>query len=259
MEDITIPNFRLNDTIVNNNQHCSYALHLFVALFTIRARLARYYLTDQTFLSRLQSEDEDSYNEAYDLIESVLTQVQLTIDECVEWAYKIWKRVFVTNVLVANAQQNSEKLYPATEKAKEQNVNFITSSALLLAEVIDARGFTSEANVRELTEKVLRRHSKSPKGLLPQFSKVTKFSDLKNIDRSSKQRHLLNLPKFDAGTIEPIEPYQDMEQTRSFLIAAAQLRAFNHKNVVVGKSVFEPNHDFKYPVFHGSLNFVKLV
>lgn len=259
LENITIPNFRLSDTVVENRLHRSYALHLFVSLFTIRARLACYYLSDQTFLSRLQAEDEDSYNEAYDLIESVLTQVQCTVEECVEWAYEVWKRVFVTNVLVADAQPNSKKLFSASDTTKEVNVNFVTSSALLLAEMIDAQNFTSEAHVRELAEKILRRHSKAPRGLLPQFFNVTKFSELKNIDKSFKQRHLLNLPKFDAGTVEPIEPYIDMKQTRSFLIAAAQLRSFNYKNVVEGKSLFEPINEFKFPVFPGSLNFVKLV
>ena len=262
LEDIIIPHFRLSDTVVDIKLHCSYALHLFVSLFTIRARLACYYINDPTFLSRLQTEDEDSFNEAYDLIESVLSQVQCTVDECVEWAYGIWKRVFVSNVLVANEQPDFERRFPASQGPDQVNLDFVTSAALLLAECVYAQGFTGngdETKVRETATKIFRRNSKSARGPLPPFFTVAKFSDLRNIDTSSRLRHLSNLPKFDAGTIIPVEPYEDMEPTRSFLIAAAQLRAFNYKNNFDMPSLFEPKHEFRFPVFYGSLNFVNLI
>ncbi len=260
--DITIPSFRLSDTVVDANLHCSYALHLFVSLFTIRARLACHYLSDPTFLSRLQTEDEDSYKEAYDLINSVLTQVQCTVDECVEWAYSVWKRVFVSNVLAANEQPDIERRFPAHQGPDQVNLDFVTSAALLLAECVYAQGFTGnedEAKVREAGIAVFRRYSKSAQGPLPPFFRVSKFSDLKNIDTSPKLRHLSNLPKFDAGTIVPIEPYKDMEPTRSFLIAAAQLRSFSFNAKFEKLSSCEPIHEFRFPVFYNSLNFVNLI
>ncbi len=262
LKDITIPSFRLSDSVVDIKLHCSYALHLFVSLFTIRARLACYHLSDPTFLHRLQTEDEDCFNEAYDLIESVFSQVQCTVDDCVEWAYGIWKRVFVTNVLVATEQPDFERRFPASAETYEVNLKFVSSAALLLAECVYAQGFTGngdETKVREAAAAIFRRNSKSARGQLPPFSRVSKFSDLKNTDTSPKLRHLSNLPKFDAGTVVPIEPYQDMEPTRSFLVAAAQLRAFNYKNILNMPSLFEPKHEFRFPVFLGSLNFIKLV
>ncbi len=262
LEDITIPSFRLSDMAVDIKLHCSYALHLFVSLFTIRARLACYHLSDPTFLRRLQTENEDSFNEAYDLIESVLSQVQCTVDDCVEWAYGIWKRVFVTNVLVVNEQPDFERRFPAPQGPDQVNLNFVTSAALLLAECVYAQGFTGngdEVKVREAAVAIFRRNSKSARGPLPPFSAASTFFDLKSIDASFKSRHLSNLPRFDAGTIVPIEPYQDMEPTRSFLIAASQLRSFNYKNTFDMRSLFEPKHEFRFPVFYGSLNFIKLV
>ncbi len=262
LEDIIIPSFRLSDTVVDAKLHCSYALHLFVSLFTIRARLACHYLSDPTFLSRLQTENEDCYNETYDLIESVLSQVQCTVDDCVEWAYAIWKRVFVSNVLAANEQPDIERRFPAHQGPDQVNLDFVTSAALLLAECVYAQGFTGnedEAKVREAGIAVFRRYSKSAQGPLPPFFRVSKFSDLKNIDTSPKLRHLSNLPKFDAGTIVPIEPYKDMEPTRSFLIAAAQLRSFSFNAKFEKLSSCEPIHEFRFPVFYGSLNFVNLI
>ncbi len=259
LEDITIPDFRLSDTAVDIKMHRSYALHLFVSLFTIRARLACYYLRDPTFLSRLQTENEHSFNEAYDLIESVLSQVQCTIDECVDWAYGIWKRVFVSNVLAANEQPDIERRFPASAETKEVNVNFVLSAALLLAECVYARDFTSEAKVREAVNEIFRRNSKVARGPLPPFYTVSKFSELGKIGMSLNLRDLSIFPIFDAGTVNPIEPYQDMKTTKLFLVAAAQLRSFNFNAKLEKLSLCEPTHEFKFPVFYGSLNFVNLI
>ncbi len=262
LEDIIIPHFRLSDTVVDIKLHCSYALHLFVSLFTIRARLACYYLSDPTFLSRLQTEDEDCYNDSYDLIESVLKQVQCTFSDCVEWAYEIWKRAFVSNVLAANERPDIERRFPAHQGPDQVNLDFVTSAALLLAECVYAQGFTGngdEIKVREAAIAIFRRNSKSSRGPLPPFIAVSKFSDLRNIDTSYKLRHLSNLPIFDAGTVKPIEPYQDMKITKSFLIAATQLRSFNFNAKFEKLSSCEPTHEFRFPVFYGSLNFVNFI
>ncbi|KAH9399362.1 hypothetical protein TYRP_017773, partial [Tyrophagus putrescentiae] len=213
LEDIIIPSFRLSDSVVDIKLHCSYAFALFVSLFTIRARLACYYLNDPTFLSRLQTEDEDCYNEAYDLIESVLQQVQCTVDDCVEWAYESGNLCFLVSVFTHKDLQAMETKL----KFEKQQLKFL-------------------GVIQSLQEDNFHR-----------FSTVAKFSDLRNIDTSPKLRHLSNLPKFDAGTIVPIEPYQDMEPTRSFLVAAAQLRAFNYKNTLDVQSLFEPKHEFRFP------------
>ncbi|MGE9615845.1 MAG: hypothetical protein ACQPRI_06040 [Solitalea-like symbiont of Tyrophagus putrescentiae] len=257
IENIEIPKFLLRDKNVSSKLHRQYALHLFVALFTIKARIANYYLYQPDILQRLNGlNDELLYNEVSYSINSVLKYVKYDFEMCIKWAYKIWKIIFVKNVQAAN--DKDFKLFPASKNTESANLDFIVSAAMLLLKMINKNNFKNIKieKVREKTKNVLK-YSQDKTTF--QYIKLNKFSELSKFKISNQSIKSITICKKNMIVITPIEPFQDNDLVCMFLESATALRIYNFQEKLGAKTDITPDHEFVIPVFPWAYLFIKLI
>ncbi len=244
MDQLEVPRFSLLDDINNDAMHFRYALHLFMALFTIRGRLANWFLQRQGSAVILKELEGSAFIEITKTINSLLALAECQIDQCIEWAFVVWFRVFVVNVDVANGEltrlgkvnrhkANINGLYNI-------NIEFISSAAEILAKMIGLNVTTEDVVAQS---KLYYENNYLKETPARTYKKIIKFTDLlpdvkpEIISHSKQEFSKLVLPsKF----ITVIEPTLENQLIKSFFTSASKIRFFN----------FTSNTNFSTPEVH---------
>ncbi len=234
LDQLEVPSFSLLDDINIDAMHFKYALHLFMALFTIRGRLANWFIQRQGSATLLKELEGAAFIEITKSINSLLALAECQIDQCIEWAFIVWFRVFVVNVEVANGEltrlgkvnrhkANIKGLYST-------NVEFISSAAEILATMIGL-SVTTEDVVAQSKLYYEQNYVKEVPVLM--YKKISKFSDLhtditqEKILQAKQEFLKLAVP---IKCINVAEPTSENQLIKKFLTSATRIRYFNFEN-----------------------------
>ncbi len=263
MDQLEIPSFSLLDDIEGNAMHFKYALHLFMAIFTIRGRLANWFVQRQGSAALLKELEGSAFIEITRTINSLFVLADCQIDNCIEWAFTVWFRVFVVNVEVANGElsrlgkgnrhkANISGLY-------KTNIEFISSTAEILALMIGLN-VTTEDIVAQA--KIYYENNYLMNTPARTYKKIIKFADLfpdvkqEMISRSKEEFSKLTVPD---NRITVIEPTLEHRLIKSFFSSATRIRHFNFNNSTNFKN-WEVHNYFnqKIPIFPMSHMFLNI-
>ncbi len=231
---LEVPKFSLLDDINVDSMHFKYALHLFMALFTIRGRLVNWFVQRSESSKILNELEGAAFIEITKTINSLLVLTECQIDQCIEWAFLIWFRVFVINVEVANAELSKvgrKNRHKANVKGLHStNIEFISSAAEILARMIGLN-VTTEDVVSQ--SKVFYENNYLRKTPTLVYKKVIKFSDLLTDIKREKilqsKQEFSKLP-VNKKCITVVEPTSENQLIKSFLTSATKIRFCNFTN-----------------------------
>lgn len=233
-DQLEVPKFSLLDDINIDSMHFKYALHLFMSLFTIRGRLANWFVQRPGSFALLNELEGSAFIEISKTINSLFALADCQIDNCIEWAFIVWFRVFVVNVEVANLELSrlgKENRHKANIKGLyTTNIAFISSAAELLATMIGL-SVTTENIVAQ--SKIYYEQKYLMKTTERAYKKITKFSDLlpdmkhEKILQSKQEFTKLAVP---SNRISVVEPTSENQLIQTFLYSASRIRYFNFKN-----------------------------
>ncbi len=236
LNQLEVPGFSLLDDIDNDTMHFRYALYLFMALFTIRGRLANWFIQRQGSADLLNELEGSAFIEITKTINSLLVLAECQIEQCIEWAFIVWFRVFVVNVEVANGELlklGRNNRHKANIKGLySTNIEFISSAAEILATMIGL-SVTTEDVVAQSKLYYEQNYVKEVPVLM--YKKISKFSDLlsdmkhEKILQSKQEFSNINVPD---KCISVIEPTSENQLIKSFLVSATRIRHFNFENNV---------------------------
>ncbi len=263
MDQLEVPRFSLLDDIDNDAMHFRYALHLFMAIFTIRGRLANWFVQRQGSADLLNELEGSVFIEITKTINSLLALAECQIDQCIEWAFIVWFRVFVVNVDVANGEltrlgkvnrhkANSKVMY-------NTNIEFISSTAEILAKMIGLNVTTEDVISHS---KIYYQQNYLKQIAVKTYKKISKFSDLlpdvkpEIVSHSKQEFSKLTVPRI---CINVAEPTSENQLIKTFIMSASRIRSFNFKNDTKFNSA-EPHYYFKkrVPVFPMSYLFLNI-
>lgn len=250
-------------------------MHLFVSLFTIRAKVMKWYLVTKDSYDKLESLSPVDRVEFFDCINSVLADRPRTLADCVLWATNLFHRIFTFNVEKAREalkeMGRGDKRFPLKDTSDKTVRKFISTSALLLAKMYnikDEKGNEPTAeNIHQLIDYTSHSISLSTSQNEKPFIKLTKFIDMMHLDHNiTKNGVLLEYPEDLADmVIKPISPFIDNALVKDFVDSTIRLRFFNFKNSfpkfsdISSKNVKIYRGEFAHPYFRWSHNFLNLI
>ncbi|KAH9407797.1 hypothetical protein TYRP_012620, partial [Tyrophagus putrescentiae] len=187
LETVEIPPYSLICPPLPIDLHKHYAMHLFMALFTLPAKDTFWYLKRVESYEHINLLDESHRIEVTESINSVLSYLSFDFDQCLRWAQQLWHTIFVANVEAANRELgNTASRHPASKQTHKHNIDFISVSALLLTKVIglkDENGDEYTIKSFELpTIEFLESTSAYRVEDVPVYNKLQLFTDLAHID-----------------------------------------------------------------------------
>lgn len=243
LRTMPIPKYRLIDDYENlkglSNAHHYYALHFTVATFMTPVYLCNWFLENPTHSMKVMSElSSDDYIEYASSIAFILEKLTtFDINSCVEWAFALWRTIFIDNVIAANRHLESSgrqiSRFPASAKSSFLNINFVLAASQLMAAIL---GIISEEGkdktvlplVQQLFESSLV-YEPSPHP--PEVTDLSTFNDLKqfnkNFDLSVLMKKLSNFnsPKNSINFIPEIDKHNCL--VISLISFATKLREFS--------------------------------
>ncbi len=262
-DELEVPKFSLLDKIDFDSMHQKYALYLFMALFTIRGRLVNWFIQRPKCIELLTELDDSTFIEISHTINSFLVLFECQIDQCIEWAFVVWFRVFVINVEVANTELSKlgrENRHKANIKEMYKlNIDFISSAAEILATMIGLEVDTENIILRSksyydqhyLKEVPARQHKKFIKF-------VDLSSDLKNANILQSKEEFSKLP-VHVKCMTVAEPSSKNLAIEKFLTSVIKIRYFNFtKSLKVNSSLLINLNKQKIPVFPMSNLFMNI-
>ncbi len=230
-DQLEVPKFSLLDDIDNDWMHFRYALHLFMSLFTIRGRLVNWFVQRKGSAALLKELEGSVFIEISKTINSLLALADCQIDNCIEWAFTVWLRVFVVNVEVANAELSRlgrENRHKANINGLySTNIEFISSAAEILASMIGLSVTTEDVVAQS---KLYYENNYLQKTPAREYKKIIKFADLlpdvkpEIISHSKQEFSKLPLP---SKCITVVEPTLESQLIKTFIGSTTRIRHFN--------------------------------
>ncbi len=266
--ELEVPKFSLLEEIEvesKHSKHSKYALYLFMALFTIRGRLANWFIQRPNCAELINELDAKEFLEISSTINSLLALSKCNIDDCVKWAFDIWFRVFVTNVEVANTEliklRRANRFKANIHEMYKMNIDFISSAAEILALMIGLSGVTKE-NIKTRSEIHYKANYQKRIPTL-RYKNTEKFMDLildvTNEEMDHAKRKFLSTAVHQGKRITVIEPTSENEIVKKFLASATRIRYFNFTNSLnINSSLLHNFHRKKIPVFPASHLFLNI-
>ncbi|KAH9407764.1 hypothetical protein TYRP_012587 [Tyrophagus putrescentiae] len=203
LETIQIPPYSLICPPLPIDLHKHYAVHLFMALFTLPVKDTFWYLNRANSNEHINLLDESHRNEVTESINSVLSYLSFDFDQCLHWAQQLWHTIFVANVAAANRELgNSASRHPASKQTHKHNIDFISVIGLK-----DENGDEYTIKSFELpTIEFLENPGTYQVGEVPVYNKLQLFTDLAHIDFPSLDNFIKPGDK-PQHTVTPLDPF----------------------------------------------------
>lgn len=218
----------------------TYAIHLFVSIFTLPAKYTLWYVFRGNALSDLLNHSDENFQlEIFESVNFILSLLQFDDTDCVKWAIALYNQVFVTNVQVAlkissHLNYNLVPLRLVNEESDKVVESFVVSVSMLLVQLIgiecDTGTDSLKMHIKKVYIKIIHQHPKiEPLVRLGRFVKLSKYCDMELLQSTlTLENFYIGCPeKLQHVKFRPIEPYSDNTLFVQFVQSARCLRGRN--------------------------------